>query len=278
LNPVPPGVSGELYIGGAGLARGYLGRPALTAERFVPDRFGAPGARLYRTGDTVRARADGALEYVGRVDNQLKIRGYRVEPGEIEACLLELPSVGEAAVVAREVAAGDKRLVAYVVPKQQPHDAAAALDDYRAGLRRKLPEYMLPQHFVLLERLPLTPNGKVDRKRLPAFEATRVERPYVAPRTPNEERLAALFAELLGVSQVGAHDNFFELGGHSLLATQLVSKIRDQLGSQLSLRTFFEGASVAELAVELEKNTQQTLADDTLDQMASVLDRLEYAE
>jgi amino acid adenylation domain-containing protein len=278
LNPVPLGVPGELYIGGAGLARGYLGKPALTAERFIPDRFGAPGGRLYRTGDTVRVRADGALEYLGRVDNQLKIRGYRVEPGEIEARLRELPSVRDAVVVAQQVFTGDQRLVAYVAARQESADPAPAIDEYRSALRRVLPEYMVPQHFVPLERLPLTPNGKLDRKRLPAFEPARSDRPHVAARTPTELQLAALFAEVLGVPAVGIHDNFFELGGHSLLATQLVSRIRDALSMQLSLRVFFEGASVAELAIELEKNTAPALSGDTLDQMASMLDRLECAQ
>jgi amino acid adenylation domain-containing protein/non-ribosomal peptide synthase protein (TIGR01720 family) len=282
-NPAPLGVPGEVYIGGAGLARGYLERPALTAERFVPDPFGAPGGRLYRTGDTGRVRADGALEYVGRADDQIKIRGYRVEPGEIEARLLELESVQAAAVVVRQVAAGDQRLVAYVVPNAAERadggvEPGSVIHRYRAGLGRVLPDFMVPQHFVLLDRLPLTPNGKIDRRRLPAFEPLRVERLRVAPRTPSEERLAALWGEVLGVPEVGVHDNFFSLGGHSLLATQLVSRIREEFSSELPLRVFFEGATVAELAIELERNVAAALSGDALDQMASMLDHLEHAK
>jgi acyl carrier protein len=272
------GVAGELYIGGAGLARGYARRPALTAERFVPDPFGAAGTRLYRTGDRVRARADGALEYLGRSDQQLKIRGHRIEPGEIEARLSEHASVRQALVAGANVAAGEKRLVAYLLlePQAAPDGITPALlDELRTLLKARLPDYMLPQHYVLLEQLPLTPNGKLDRKRLPAFEPNATRREYVAPGTQLQQQLAGFWQELLGVPRVGLHDNFFELGGHSLLATQLLSRIREQLGIELPLRALFEAVTVAELAEILETRSAQAISDQALDEMASLLDELE---
>ncbi|HVR99225.1 MAG TPA: amino acid adenylation domain-containing protein, partial [Thermoanaerobaculia bacterium] len=240
LRPVPPGAAGELWLGGEGLARGYLGRPDLTAERFRPDPFGGAGGRLYRTGDRARWLAAGELEFLGRLDHQVKVRGFRIEPGEIEAALARHPGVAEAAVVVRE-----DRLVAYVAPGP---DAA----ELRAFLRERLPEYMVPSSWVVLERLPRTPNGKVDRRALPALLERRVERRFTAPRTPVEELLAGIWSDLLRVERVGADDDFFDLGGHSLLATQVVSRLRGALGVELPLRSLFEAPTVAALAARVE--------------------------
>ncbi|HEX5725518.1 MAG TPA: amino acid adenylation domain-containing protein, partial [Longimicrobiaceae bacterium] len=244
--PVPVGVPGELNVGGAQVTRGYLGRPGLTAERFVPDPFGrVPGGRLYRTGDRVRWSASGHLEFLGRTDFQVKVRGFRIELGEIEAALLEHDGVRESAVLVREDA-GEKRVVAYVVG-----DVEA--DALRVHVRQSLPEYMVPSAFVFLDALPLTPNGKLDRKALPAPELAPAEEKYVAPRTPVEEVLAGIWTEVLRLERVGANDNFFELGGHSLLATRVVSRVRELFGVELPLRALFEGPTVAELAGRVEE-------------------------
>ncbi|MGH7579408.1 MAG: non-ribosomal peptide synthetase, partial [Gemmatimonadales bacterium] len=254
LEPVPIGVPGELYLGGAGVARAYLGRPALTAERFVPDPFGPsgggkPGARLYRTGDRVRWRPDGTLEFLGRLDQQLKLRGFRIEPGEIEAVLGQHPTVHMAVVIPREDAPGDLRLVAYVVPNGAPPD----VDELRRLLEQRLPEYMVPAAIVVLESLPLSPNGKLDRRALPPPDRTgRKDREdYAAPRTPVEEMLAGIWATVLRVERVGIRDNFFALGGHSLLATQVISRIRTVIGIELPLRALFEEPTVADLATRV---------------------------
>jgi amino acid adenylation domain-containing protein len=245
--PVPVGVPGELFIGGVGVARGYLDRPELTAERFVPDPFGGtPGARLYRTGDLARWLADGRMEFLGRNDFQVKIRGFRIEPGEVEAALASHAGVREALVVAREDRPGDRRLVAYVVGDVET-------DALREHLRRNLPDYMVPAAFVVLDRLPLTPSGKVDRKALPAPEYGAAEETYVAPRTPVEEMLAEIWAEVLRLERVGVEESFFDLGGHSLLATRVVSRIRAVFGVELPLRALFEGPTVGEMAVRVEE-------------------------
>ncbi|HEX7239936.1 MAG TPA: amino acid adenylation domain-containing protein, partial [Longimicrobiaceae bacterium] len=241
--PVPAGVPGELYVGGTGLARGYLGEPARTAERFVPDGgSGEAGARLYRTGDRVRWLASGELEFLGRVDAQVKLRGLRIEPGEIEAALREHPGVRAAAVTVREDAPGRRVLVGYVAAGGEVAPA-----ELREGLRRRLPEHMVPGAVVVLDALPLTPAGKVDRRALPA-PAGAGEDGYTAPRTPTEEVVAGIFAEVLGAERVGADDDFFGMGGHSLLATRVVARVRVALGVELPLRAVFEEPTVAGLA------------------------------
>ncbi len=244
LQPVPVGVVGELYLAGEGLARGYVGHPELTAERYLPNPF-EPGARMYRVLDRVRWTAGGELEYFGRTDFQVKVRGFRIEPGEIEAALESHPGVHRAVAVVREDAPGERRIVAYVVPAGEAVPAV----ELRAHLAGRVPEYMLPSALVALEELPLTGSGKVDRRALPAPDAAAgVEGEYVAPRTPAEEVLAGIFAEVLGVERVGAGDGFFELGGHSLLATRVVSRVRTALGVELPLRAVFEAPTVAALA------------------------------
>ncbi|HVS00196.1 MAG TPA: amino acid adenylation domain-containing protein, partial [Thermoanaerobaculia bacterium] len=250
LRPVPLTAPGEICVGGPGLARGYLGRPELTAGRFVPDPWGAlfgrTGARLYRSGDLARRRTDGDLEYLGRRDQQVKVRGFRIELREIEARLVALAGVREAVVLAREDTPRDRRLVAYVV-------GDAAVEALRQALRELLPEYMVPAAFVTLTALPLTPNGKVDRKALPAPEWQSAEESYRAPRTPFEEVLAGIWAELLKLDRVGTADHFFDLGGHSLLATQVMSRLRGVFGVEMPLRALFEAPMLADLAVRVEE-------------------------
>ncbi len=252
LQPVPVGITGELYIGGPGLARGYLHRPELTAERFIPDPFARmPGARLYKTGDMCRWLPNGMLEYLGRTDHQVKIRGHRVELGELEAALREHPAVAEAVVLAWEHSLNDKRLVAYVVA---PEGTAGAAAELRGHLQSKLPNYMIPSAFVGLDALPLLPSGKVNRKALPtpSFARLESEGAYVAPRSLTEELLSDLWVEVLRVERVGVLDNFFALGGHSLLATQLLSRLRSRFGVELPLRTLFEAPTVVGLSQLIE--------------------------
>ena len=247
LEPVPVGVPGELYIGGAGLARGYVGRAGLTADRFVPDPFsGEPGARLYRTGDLARWQPTGVLEFAGRIDHQVKLRGFRIEVGEVEAALRAHPAVREAVVMVREDAPGDRRLVAYLLTAQA---SPPATGEMRSHLQQRLPDYMLPAAFVWLEALPLTSSGKVDRKALPAPDGARpaLDGEFVAPRSPVEELLASAWAEVLGVAQVGVHDNFFNLGGDSILAIQVISRAQ-QRGIAFAVRQMFQHQTVAALA------------------------------
>ncbi|MEA2693841.1 MAG: hypothetical protein QOJ16_3228, partial [Acidobacteriota bacterium] len=256
--PAPLGAEGELWLGGGGLARGYVGQAGQTAERFVPDPFGEPGARLYRTGDRVRRRADGRLEFLGRVDAQVKLRGFRIEPGEIEAVLLRQPEVREAVVAVREDRPGDRRLVGYFVgePEMEGGDGRRL----RERLSAILPEYMVPQALVRLEKLPLTPNGKVDRRALPAPEWDGLEPGELAPpRTVLEEVLVGLWSDVLGVPRLGIHDDFFALGGHSLLATRLISRVRAAFQVDLPLRELFEAPTVAGLARRLESARRQGL-------------------
>jgi amino acid adenylation domain-containing protein len=253
MEQVPLGLPGELYIGGENLARCYLHRAGLTAERFVPDPFSdRPGARLFRTGDRARWRPDGQLEYLGRVDYQVKIRGFRVEPGEIEAVLRRHPGVGEALVVAREDAAGLRRLAAYVVPRDSAEPEAAEL---RRWVQSALPEYMVPSAFVILEALPLTPTGKLDRRALPHPGPGQLESSseYVAPRNPLEETLARIWAEVLELERVGVHDNFFDLGGHSLQSVQLVSRLTAALNRPVAVKTVFQAPTIAAMAEILER-------------------------
>jgi amino acid adenylation domain-containing protein len=263
--PVPIGVPGELFIGGPGISRGYLNCPEMTAEKYVPNPFGGVhGARMYRTGDLVRYRHDGNLEFVGRIDQQLKIRGFRVEPGEIEACLTQHPSVVEAVIVTRELSSGEKQLVGYVVPSLGATPTAVELRDY---LRAKLPDYMVPSHFLFLDSLPLTATGKLDRRHLPKPDLSRAksEQTLMAPRSPLEQNIAAIWSEVLGLENIGVQDNFFDLGGHSLLATQIVSRLRTQFGIEVALRRLFEEPTIEGLAravvqSELEQVDDQNLA------------------
>ncbi|HEY9652744.1 MAG TPA: thioester reductase domain-containing protein, partial [Coleofasciculaceae cyanobacterium] len=254
LQPVPIGVPGELYIGGAGLAREYLNRPELTAEKFITvENLGGQDThptRVYKTGDKARYLPDGNIEFLGRVDYQVKIRGFRIELGEIEAVLSQHPRVRQAVVSLSEDESSNKRLIGYVIPKQQqPH----SISDLRQFCLNKLPEYMVPSAFVLLKFLPLTPNGKIDRGALPTPEQTHpeFEAVYVAPRTLVEEQLAEIWAQVLGLEKVGIHDNFFDLGGHSLLITQLLAKLRDTFKLNLSLRSLFEQPTVANVAQKI---------------------------
>jgi amino acid adenylation domain-containing protein len=254
LSPVAAGVPGEIYVGGAGVARGYRNQPELTSRRFVPDPFsGEPGRLMYKTGDLARALPDGQLVFLGRMDDQIKIRGHRIEPNEIVAALGRLPGVLEGLVIAREDTPGDKRLVAYIVIDSDADLSHASLRD---SLRQTLPDYMIPAAFVVLDRFPLTLNGKIDREALPAPEATATLRDAASPTprfTAIQSRIAKIVAGLLGLESVRVDDNFFLLGGHSLLGAQLIARLRDAFGLEISLRTLFTSPTVAGLAFEVER-------------------------
>ncbi|WP_084463780.1 non-ribosomal peptide synthetase [Microtetraspora fusca] len=279
--PVPPGEAGELHIGGAGVAVGYRGMPALTAARFLPDPFsGVPGARMYATGDLVSVR-DGRLHYLGRADQQVKVRGFRIELGEIETALRAAPGVANAAAGVCDGPDGLPRLVAYVVPGPQDPaerddatDGAGSWAALREGLRRSLPEYMVPAHRVVLDALPLTPNGKLDRKALPPPEWTRARTaPYRPPASALEEELVAMWGEVLGVEEpIGVDDDFFELGGHSLTATRIIARIQARFTVAVPIAVLFEHPTIAELAVEMNR-----LDDDDLDlvEVAALRDELD---
>nr|WP_264482196.1 pyoverdine non-ribosomal peptide synthetase PvdD [Pseudomonas aeruginosa] len=254
LNPVPRGAVGELYIGRAGLARGYLRRPGLSATRFVPNPFpGGAGERLYRTGDLARFQADGNIEYIGRIDHQVKVRGFRIELGEIEAALAGLAGVRDAVVLAHD-GVGGTQLVGYVVA-DSAEDAERLRESLRESLKRHLPDYMVPAHLMLLERMPLTVNGKLDRQALPQPDASLSQQAYRAPGSELEQRIAAIWSEILGVERVGLDDNFFELGGHSLLATRVISRVRQEQQLDASLKTLFERPVLEAFAQGLERTT-----------------------
>jgi amino acid adenylation domain-containing protein len=270
LQPVAVGITSELHIGGDGLARGYLNRPELTAERFIANPFNndMPGSRLYKTGDLAKYLPDGNIEILGRLDFQVKVRGFRIELGDIKSALEQHPAVKDAIVLASEDDPGGKRLIAYIVSKEIMVFSIIELRNY---LKQKVPEYMVPSAFVTLKELPLTPNGKVDRKALPVPNKERPELggTFVAPRTPVEEALAEIWAQVLGLDQVGINDNFFDLGGHSLLATQIISRLSNTFRVEVSLRSLFQAPTVADMAVitvqnQIEKaeskNIERTLA------------------
>jgi non-ribosomal peptide synthetase component F len=249
---VPAGVAGELYIGGDGIARDYLGRPELTAERFVPHPFSSePGARLYRTGDLVRYLSDGNIDFLKRMDHQVKVRGFRVELGEIEAALNQYWAISESVVVDNDDLPGGTRLIGYIVPEEGIEPTSAEL---YAFLKEKIPSYMIPSIFVTLKEIPLTPNGKVNRAELPVPQLSEdgTSANFVAPRNPLEETLAEIWRETLGAAQVGVESNFFDLGGHSLLATRVVTQIRERYGVELPLRVLFESPTIAGLAQHLD--------------------------
>ncbi|WP_219268589.1 non-ribosomal peptide synthetase [Pseudomonas sp. Xaverov 259] len=275
LELVPQGAVGELCVAGTGVGRGYVSDPLRTAQVFVPNPFGASGERLYRTGDLARRRSDGVLEYVGRIDHQVKIRGYRIELGEIEARLHEQPEVRDAAVGVQEGVNG-KHLVGYLVATDAALNPAERLDRIKQRLRTELPEYMVPLHWLWLERLPLNANGKLDRKALPALEIGQLHsQDYLAPRNELETTLAAIWAEVLKVERVGVQDNFFELGGHSLLATQIASRVQKTLQRDVPLRAMFECSTVAELAEYIDGLAANEISEEKVDRLSDLMAELE---
>jgi acyl carrier protein len=278
LKLVPIGVAGEILVGGAGLSRGYLNRPELTARSFIAHPFKTqPGAFVYRTGDLAHRLSDGNIVFSGRRDHQVKVQGFRIELGEIEVVLAQDRGVREAVVLAREDESGERRLIAYVVPTQRPAPSVSRL---RRFLLEKLPEYMVPSAFVILEALPLTPNGKVDRRALPSPDQARPELDdaYVAPRTPIEEGMARLFGEVLHLERVGIHDNFFDLGGHSLMATQLISRVQATYQVDLPLQRIFKKPTVAGLAALIEEMLVEQEDDQEMGHLLAELEGLSEDE
>ncbi|WP_294736488.1 phosphopantetheine-binding protein, partial [uncultured Pseudomonas sp.] len=275
LHSVPVGVAAELYLAGEGITRGYLLRPGLTAEKFVPNPFSTTGERLYRTGDLTRYRNDGVIEYVGRIDHQVKIRGFRIEMGEIEAQLMAQGSVREAVVLAVEGVSG-LQLVGYVVPDQPgliDADAQADLqDDLKRRLHEVLPAYMVPAQLLLLDYMPLTPNGKLDRKALPAPGAVQRRDQYTPPQTDTEQQLAQIWSEVLNVERVGLEDDFFALGGHSLLATQLIVRIRERMDLQVQLKTLFAASNLRTFSAEVAQ--LGSASEPLMDELAKSLEAL----
>ena len=259
LQPVPIGVSAELHVGGAGLAKGYFNRPKLTREQFIANPF-VPGERLYKTGDLARYLPDGNIAFLGRIDHQVKIRGFRIELGEIESILTDHPAVGQAVVVLREDVRGEKCLVAYIVPQEQSTPSVSVLVTY---LRQKLPEYMVPSAFVTLNALPMTPSGKIDRRALPAPEHKRpdLDQTYASPRSELEHYLSILWCDILHIDRVGIHDRFFELGGNSIRAARLVDRLQKELGASIYIISVFEAPTVNEYAAFLKKNYSQTVTE-----------------
>jgi acyl carrier protein len=278
LQQVPVGVRGELHVGGVGVGRGYLNDAARTAESFVPDPFGGgSGGRLYRTGDRARHAPDGSVEYLGREDNQVKVRGFRIELREIEVVLGRHPGVEESAVVAAEKEPGDKFLAAYFVPRRGQAPDAEGLKNF---LRERLPAHMVPAAFIALDRMPLTPNGKLDRRALPAPAPELIDRrpPIVEPRTEIERAQAQIWAEVIRVDKVGIDDNFFDLGGHSLAATQLLSRLRASFGVELTLADFFAAATVREVSKKIEAALVAQASSDELEEILSALEGIDEGE
>ncbi|MEH1937182.1 MAG: amino acid adenylation domain-containing protein [Nostoc sp.] len=275
LHRVPIGVSGELYVGGASVGRGYLNQPTLTSEKFIPNPF-AEGDTLYKTGDLIRRLPDGNLEFLDRIDTQVKIRGFRIELGEIETVLNQHSSIKQVVVIARENEPGNKSLVAYLVAKDNPPTPSSL----RKFLKTKLPDYMIPIAFVFIEAFPLTPNGKINRRALPVPDTFQrnLEVDFVAPSTPTQQELATIWAEVLKVKQVGIHDNFFELGGHSLLATQVISRLREAFSLDFCLRYLFENPTIAELAQKVITQQIEQAENDALAQILSEVDQLSEEE
>jgi len=269
LEPAPTGVRGEIYISGRGVARGYLGAPDLTADRFIPDRFGGKGERLYRTRDVGRRLPDGGIEFIGRADTQVKVRGYRVEPGEIEAVLNGHRSIKQSVVVASENGGGGKRLIGYVVGEGELKNL-----ELKQYVRERLPEYMVPETILTLKEMPLAANGKIDRKRLPSADASDRgrEQEYLGPRTPVEEILVEIFQEELKLDRVGIHDNFFEIGGHSLLAIRVISQVRNTFDVEIGVKRIFEEPTVARLAEAL---TAQEPKPGQMEKIALILKKLD---